>query len=399
MELGYSALLHQLQESGRFRKLRPLAGREGCRLRLAESEALLNLSSNDYLGLAGNKELLEAFYNGMNRQNMVDGYRLGSTSSRLLSGDCEQMHLLEEELSQAYGHEAALFFNSGYHANIGILPALLDKRDLILSDKLNHASIHDGIRLSRASHKRYRHGDYAHLEALLQQYRDHYKRVVIVTESVFSMDGDVADLPELVRIKQSYDCLLYLDEAHAIGVWGETGLGKAQEFGVLDNIDLLVAPFGKACASMGAVVLSNSEIRDYLINTSRSLIFTTALPPVIVSWNLYVFRLIQRMQKEREHLQTLSSRLRDSLADHGLQTAGTTNIVPVVIGDDRSTVAAANSLQENGYLIFPVRPPTVPEGTSRFRLSLTADMECADLAPLASEIARAVAGTEPAGDS
>lgn len=398
MELGYASELEGLRKYGRFRQLHPLMGREGCRLHMNGDRALLNLSSNDYLGIAGNPEFVDSFYGGMNRQNIIDYYRLGSTSSRLLSGDCEQLHLLEQELAEAYGLEAALFFNSGYHANIGILPALLDKRDLILSDKLNHASIHDGIRLCRATHKRYRHCDFNHLEKLLQQYRGCYQRAVIVSESVFSMDGDVADLSELVRIKEQYDCLLYLDEAHGIGVWGETGLGKAQEFGVLDKIDLLVGPFGKACASMGAFVLSSSEISDYLINRSRSLIFTTALPPVIASWNLFVFRLIQKMRKEREHLRDLSIKLRKQLTSYGLRTAGTTNIVPVVIGENSATVAAAERLQERGFLIFPVRPPTVPEGTARFRLSLTADMQWTDLEPLASEIVKATSRKQQAGN-
>ncbi|WP_136796654.1 aminotransferase class I/II-fold pyridoxal phosphate-dependent enzyme [Desulfosediminicola ganghwensis] len=397
MDLGYSDILDGLRASGRFRQLKPLSGRDGCRLNVTADRALLNLSSNDYLGIAGNREHVEFFYSGLNRENSLESFRLGSTSSRLLSGDCEQMHLLEKELAEAYGFEAALFFNSGYHANIGILPALLGKHDLILTDKLNHASIHDGIRLCRATYKRYRHCDYAHLEKLIQQHRDTYQRVVIITESVFSMDGDVADLSELVRIKEKYDCLLYLDEAHAVGVWGQTGLGKAQEFGVLDKIDLLVGPFGKACASMGAFVLSNAEIHDYLVNTSRSLIFTTALPPVIASWNLYVFRLIQQMGNERKHLIELSVQLRESLLEYGLRTAGSTNIVPVVIGENKATVSAANSLQEDGYLIFPVRPPTVPEGTARFRLSLTADMQWTDLAPLAARIAKAVGPLHRAG--
>lgn len=397
MKLGYSDVLAKLRETGSFRELHPLAARDGCRLSLEKDRTLLNLSSNDYLGLAGNRELIESFYSEMDEQNIVDGYRLGSTSSRLLSGDCEQLHQLESELSEAYGFEGALFYNSGYHANIGILPALLDKHDLILSDKLNHASIHDGVRLSRASCKRYRHGDYQHLERLLEQYRDSHQRVVIVTESVFSMDGDVADLSRLVQLKKKYDCLLYLDEAHAIGLWGEAGLGMAEEFGVLDEIDLLVAPFGKACASMGGAVLSSTEIQEYLVNTSRSLIFTTALPPVIASWSLFVFRLIQKMKKERQQLRLVSERLRESLVLHGLRTAGTTNIVPVLIGDNRTTVAAAKRLQESGFLIFPVRPPTVPEGTARFRLSLTADMQWADLEHLAPEIAQTVERLNRAG--
>ncbi len=393
MKAAYADILAQLAQSGRMRELRPLAGRNGCRVEV-EGRAMLNLSSNDYLGLAGSREMHQRFYRNMTEETLLDQYGLGSTSSRLLSGDCEPLRSLEKMLVDAYGLPAALFYNSGYHANIGILPALFDKRDLILSDKLNHASIHDGLRLSPAEHKRYRHLDYHHLETILEQHRHAHERTVIVSESVFSMDGDVADLRELVRIKEKYDCLLYVDEAHAIGLYGRRGLGKAEEQGVLARIDLLVGPFGKACASMGAFVLCSEEIRGYLINHSRSLIFTTALPPVTASWNCFVFRQILGMDRERQHLRQLSDRLRQSLVEAGLNTDGATNIVPVLVGDNRRTVAGARLLQEEGYLVLPVRPPTVPEGTARFRLSLTADMQWQDLAPLAETIARCLRSSE-----
>jgi 8-amino-7-oxononanoate synthase len=323
----------------------------------------------------------------MRPENLLEHYGLGSASSRLLSGDCEPLHELERSLTRAYGLPAALFYNSGYHANIGVLPALLDKHDLIVSDRLNHASIHDGMRLSAADHKRYRHGDYGHLETILAAHRHRYERTVIISESVFSMDGDAADLRELVRLKEKFNCLLYLDEAHALGLYGKRGLGKAEEQGVLEHIDLLVGPFGKACASIGSFVLCSQEIRSYLINHSRSLIFTTALPPVIASWNLYVFTLMLEMGDARHHLQDISDRLRQSLLAFGLRTDGSTNIVPVLIGDNLRTVMAAEKLQDAGYLILPVRPPTVPEGTARFRLSLTADMQWHDLEHLAADIA------------
>lgn len=386
MKNSFGDILKELEGSGRLRELHPLTGREGCRVNW-HGRNMLNLTSNDYLGLAGSKEIQYRFYQDMQQENLLEKYGLGSASSRLLSGDCEQLHELEQALIAAYGFSGALLFNSGYHANIGILPALLDKHDVIFSDKLNHASIHDGMRLCHAGCKRYRHRDYVHLEALLEKNRHRYQRAVIVSESVFSMDGDVADLRELVRIKDKFDCLLYIDEAHAIGLYGRQGLGKAEEQGVLENVDLLVGPFGKAFASIGSFVLCSAEIRSYLINHSRSLIFTTALPPVIASWNLFVFKLMLGMENERHHLQELSDRLRQSLVACGLQTDGSTNIVPVLIGDNRRTVLAAKQMQERGYLIFPVRPPTVPEGTARFRLSLTADMQWSDLENLAENIA------------
>lgn len=378
--------LETLKQRGQLRQLNPLTGRDGCRVEM-NGKTMLNLTSNDYLGIAGNREIQQEFYNSLTAENLLDQYGLGAASSRLLTGDTTLYHQLEQQLVEAYNFPAALFFNSGYHANIGILPALMGKKDLILSDKLNHASIHDGMRLSQASHKRYRHTDYEHLESILKTNRQNYDQAIIVTESVFSMDGDVAAIDELVRLKKKYNCLLYVDEAHGIGLYGNHGLGKAEEQQVLNEIDLLVCPIGKAFASVGAYLLCSNEIRSFLINHSRSLIFTTALAPVTINWNSYVFSRILTMDDERKHLAELSEKLRVSLVNNGLTTAGSTNIVPVIIGDNSVTVATAKRLQEIGYLIFPVRPPTVPEGTARFRLSLTADMCWDDLKTLASDIA------------
>ena len=386
MKESYGEVLAALAQTGRLRELHPLTHREGCQVK-RDGRLMLNLSSNDYLGLAGNKGFHARFYSGLQSENILDWYGLGSASSRLLSGDCEILHELETTLTKHYGLPAALFYNSGYHANIGILPALFDKHDLIVSDKLNHASIHDGMRLSHAVHKRYRHLDYNHLESLLSHHRSQYDRAVIVSESVFSMDGDVADLQELVRLKERYNCLLYVDEAHALGVSGNKGLGEAEAQSVLEHIDILVGPFGKACASIGSFVLCSEDIRDYLVNHSRSMIFTTALPPIVASWNRFVFESILAMSDQREHLKNLSDRLRHELVDHGLHTYGRTNIVPVIIGDNQIAVDAARIMQDEGFLILPVRPPTVPEGTARFRLSLTADMRWSELAPLATKIA------------
>ncbi len=349
---------------------------------------MLNLTSNDYLGLAGDKRLHEKFYRTMTGGNLLEDFGLGAASSRLLTGDSIRSHQLEQTVRETYNKEACLLFNSGYHANIGILPALLGKNDLILSDKLNHASIMDGMRLSLARHKRFRHCDYTHLAELLHKFRKDFQKVIIVSESVFSMDGDVADIAQLSRLKAEYDCLLYLDEAHALGLYGPQGLGMAEEQGQLDAVDLLVGTFGKALASVGAFVLCSAVLRDYLINHSRSLIFTTALPPVVLHWDHFIFQEMLHRSSERSGLKTLSAQLRQSLISHGLRTDGATNIVPVLLGDDSLAVALAESMQERGYLVFPVRPPAVPEGTARFRLSLTADMHWTDIAGVAENIAQ-----------
>jgi 8-amino-7-oxononanoate synthase len=386
MSIDYKESLDDLRRTGRMRQLRPLADRTGCRVTY-RGRRFLNLTSNDYLGLAGNARLLRSFYNSRNDENLLDSYGLGAASSRLLTGDIEIAHHLEERLKREYGRPAALLFNSGYHANIGILPALLGKGDLVVSDKLNHASIHDGMQLCRAEHRRYRHCDYDHLQEILESSRGRYGRIVIVSESIFSMDGDVADLGRLVELKKRYKALLYVDEAHAVGLYGPRGLGKAEEQGVLGEVDILMGTFGKAYASIGAFVLCEEDIRDYLINHSRSLIFTTALPPVVIHWNLFVFEEVLQMHDQREHLAGISGKLRRALTENGLVTGGSTNIVPVMIGDNQLAVDLAEEMQEEGYLIFPVRPPTVPEGTARFRISLTADMLWQDIEGLAGLLA------------
>ena len=377
MTSRYENKLQTLEAKGRLRSLHPLKKQGEGRVEY-NGRSLLNLSSNDYLGLGQDSALRRRFYQGLDEEQ--DGsFGLAAASSRLLTGDSLLAHDLEHDLATAYGTEAVLLFNSGYHANIGALPALYGKGDLILSDKLNHASIHDGLSLSRAVHKRFRHCDYDQLHGLLKKYRQHYDQVVIVSESVFSMDGDIADIAHLVDLKKEFDANLYLDEAHAVGVYGEKGLGKAEELGLLPDIDFLVGTFGKALASIGAFICCSREIRSFLINHSRSFIFTTGLPPVILNWNRFVFQEMQGMKKNRQYLAQISTQLRLALVDNGLLTGGNTNIVPVLIGDDMLALEQSKAMQELAFLILPVRPPTVPEGTARFRLSLCANMQWQDL--------------------
>ncbi len=377
MTSRYGKKLQTLEAKGRLRSLHPLNMRGDGWVEY-NGRRLLNLSSNDYLGLGQDIDLRRRFYQGLDEKHN-DSFGLAAASSRLLTGDSLLAHDLENDLARAYGTEAVLLFNSGYHANIGILPALCGKGDLILSDKLNHASIHDGLSLSRAVHKRFRHCDYEQLHGLLIKYRKQYDQVVIVSESVFSMDGDIADIARLVDLKKEFNVMLYLDEAHAVGVYGEKGLGKAEQLGFIKDIDFLVGTFGKALASIGAFICCRKEIRSFLINHSRSFIFTTGLPPVILHWNRFVFQHMQGMRKKREHLEQISTQLRLALADIGLSTGGNTNIVPVLIGDDTLALEQSKAMQELGFLILPVRPPTVPEGTARFRLSLCANMQWQDL--------------------
>ena len=392
----YRQELEELRQRGMLRRLTPLSGRYGCRSEL-DGREMLNLSSNDYLGLGGDRELLARFYEEVGQEGSAERYALGSASSRLLSGDTPTAHRLEERLAEAYGRESCLLFNSGYHANIGILPALFGRGDAIFSDKLNHASIVDGMRLSTAEHRRYRHLDYDQLDLMLTRERQRYRHAVIVSESVFSMDGDVADLSRLVELKKRHNCLLYLDEAHAVGVYGDQGLGQAERQHLLADVDLLVGTFGKAWASVGAFVLLHGVLRDYLLNHSRSLIFTTALPPVVLSWNLLVLEQLASFAARRDKLAMLSARLRQRLGARGLCPAGDTNILPVMIGAADKAVHLAQEMRQLGYLVLPIRPPTVPEGTCRFRLSLTAAMEAEELDHLADVLHGLLGGVSPGG--
>lgn len=339
---------------------------------VVDGQHMLNLSSNDYLGLAADRELREEFLQTLTPDNFLPT----SSSSRLLTGNFSIYEELEAELAALFGTEAALVLNSGYHANMGILPAVSNQHTLILADKLVHASIIDGIRLTTARCIRYRHNDLAQLERLLEQNHPEYQQIIVVTESIFSMDGDQADLQALVELKRKYThVLLYVDEAHAFGVRGKRGLGCAEEAGCIKEIDFLVGTFGKAAASAGAYIVCSRVIREYLVNRMRTLIFTTALPPINIAWTLFVVQKLAGMQERREHLTKISRTLREALQAKGYQCPSTSHIVPMIIGSSEDTVLCAEALQRHGFYALPVRPPTVPEGTSRIRFSLTAELK------------------------
>lgn len=334
---------------------------------------MLNLASNDYLGLNSDLQLREQFFDETaNIQRWMS-----SSSSRLLTGNFPEYEQLEASLSQAFYGRSALLFNSGYHMNIGILPALADTKTLILADKLIHASMIDGIRLSTAKYVRYRHNDLNHLRELLKKYHEDeaFERIIVVTESIFSMDGDETDLAELVRIKQQFSkVMLYVDEAHAIGVRGEQGLGCAEQYAVIEQIDFLVGTFGKAMASIGGYLICHPIIRDYLINCMRPLIFSTAQPPICMAWTDFIFKKVLNFNTERQHLQQMSQTLQQAVQAKGFDCPSTSHIVPVIVGESKKTVEKAKLLQDAGFYIMPVRPPTVPQNSARLRISLTAQI-------------------------
>lgn len=375
----YAEQLDDLKTQGNFRQFR--SNIQTDRWIEIDKQRMLNLSSNDYLGLAANTQLREQFFDETpNSQRWMS-----SSSSRLLTGNFPAYELLEQSLTHAFHGRAVLLFNSGYHMNIGILPALADSKTLILADKLIHASMIDGIRLSTAKYVRYRHNDLAHLTQLLGRYHDYIEieRIIVVTESIFSMDGDETDLAALVAIKQQFaKVMLYVDEAHAIGVRGEQGLGCAEQYSVIDQIDLLVGTFGKALASIGGYLICHPIIRDYLINKMRPLIFSTAQPPICMAWTNFIFQRVLSLNHLRSHLAQMSKSLQQAIQAKGFTCPSSSHIVPVIIGDSLKTVKKWKALQQAGFYIMPVRPPTVPQHSSRLRISLNAQLQSAELEQL-----------------
>ena len=364
----YAEQLVQLKQQGNFRQF--TANQQQGKWITIQDRTMLNLASNDYLGLAADLSLREEFLDTLKIERAL----FSSSSSRLLTGNFAEYEQFENSLSKAFGR-AALLFNSGYHMNIGILPALADSKTVILADKLVHASMIDGIRLSNAQYVRYRHNDLQHLEQLLQKYHqdEQIERIIVVTESIFSMDGDETDLAALAQLKQRFaKTMLYVDEAHAIGVRGGQGLGCAEQYGVLDQIDFLVGTFGKAIASVGGYIICDSIMRDYLINKMRPLIFSTALPPISMAWSDFIFNKVLNMQQQRQHLAEISQYLQQAVIAKGFSSPSSSHIIPIILGESQAAIEKARYVQQQGFYAMPVRPPTVPQNSSRLRISLTA---------------------------
>lgn len=374
--INYTTELLALKGNGNLRTL-PKVSHQG-KFIIEDKKKMLNLSSNDYLGLAIREDWRNEFMHSKEAASLP----LSSSSSRLLTGNFKIYNALEKDIARAYKHESCLLFNSGYHANIGLLPALTDRRSLILADRLVHASIIDGIRLSGATFQRYKHNDLDHLEKLLDKSYRVYDRIFVVTESIFSMDGDVTDLKRLVLFKKKYkNIMLYVDEAHAVGIRGEKGLGIAEELDVIKDIDILVGTFGKALASMGAFVVCEKDIYDYLINAMRSFIFSTALPPFQVAWSHFIFNRLSLLNDERRQLRNVSTKLCKALDGKGGEISNS-HIIPLIIGENAAAARASDQLRKGGFFCLPVRPPTVPKGTARIRFSLTATITERDISKL-----------------
>lgn len=364
--------LSQLEKKHSLRQLNAVQSYDGPRVTIC-GKSLVLLCSNDYLGLAGRPALREAARTAMER------YGFGSGASRLISGTSVLHEELERRIALFKNTEAALVFNSGYAANTGIIPAVAGEGDVILSDSLNHASIIDGCRLSRAKSCVYPHKDATYVEKILKKYR-RARRKLIVTDGVFSMDGDVAPLPEIVFLAEKYGAILMVDDAHATGVLGENGRGTVEHFGLADRVHIQMGTLGKALGSFGAYAAGSKDLITYLANTARSFIFSTALPPPVCAASIAAIDIVEKEPELRRRLWNNRNRLTAGLKLLGIDTgASETPIIPIMFGNNEKTLEAGKKLLEYGVYATAIRPPTVAEGEARIRTTVMSTHDAGDI--------------------
>jgi 8-amino-7-oxononanoate synthase len=368
-EQRWDMYLESLKKADRYRTLTPVRPLGGALIERA-GRTLIDFSSNNYLGLAGHPALIDR------AEAWMRAWGAGAGASRLVTGTFEIHAAVERKLAALKRTEAALIFNSGYQANSSVLPALFDadilgEAPLVFTDKLVHASLHHGCRAAGVREIRFRHNDLGHLENLLKKHQAKAGARFILTESVFSMDGDRAELAALSDIADRYGAFLYVDEAHATGVLGPNGMGLSGD--IPGKVDLIMGTFSKALGSFGAYVACSKRLKEMLVNRCGGLIYATALPPGVLGAMDAALDLVPTLDTERARLQANAERLRTVLRDQGLDTGGsTTQIVPAVIGSEKAALAAARGLEDAGILGIAIRPPTVPGGASRIRLAVTA---------------------------
>ena len=373
--------LEELRERGLYRQLRLIEGPQGPSVTL-DGRPVLLLCSNNYLGLADRAEVREAAAESALR------WGAGAGASRLISGTMEPHRQLEAQLAAFKGYEEALLFGSGYLANTGVVAALAGKGEVVFSDELNHASIVDGCRLSRAETFVYRHGDTEHLEWGL--YRARGRPALIVTDGVFSMDGDVAPLPELLEVARRHGARLMVDEAHATGAVGPGGRGSVAAAGLSGEVDVVVGTLGKALGSYGAYACANRETIDFLVNTARPFIFSTAPPPPAAGAALAALQLLEAEPELVERLQANAETLRTALADEGLEVGRSqTQVVPIHVGDAEGAMELCEAALRRGVFAQGIRPPTVPEGSCRLRCTVMATHRPEELVAAARQIGAA----------
>ena len=325
----------------------------------------LDFSSNDYLGLSNHPRLKKA------AKNAIDSFGVGTGSSRLLSGNFDLNILLEETLAKLKGKEASLVFNSGYQTNLGVISTLAANADVVFIDRYAHRSMVDAVLLAKVRFFRFNHNDLNHLKYLLQRERGKFSRALIITESVFSMDGDLAPLPELVALKNQFNCELFLDEAHATGIFGPTGAGLAELHQVSDQIEYQMGTFSKALGSFGGFLACSQKVRTELIQKSGSFIYSTSLPLSIIAANLASLGVIKSEPQRRERLLQRALFFKNELSKIGFNSESNSQIIPLIIGSNEASLSLSQKLRDYGYFVLPIRPPTVPEGTARLRFSLS----------------------------
>lgn len=372
--MNVNDLLSRLEATGNLRQI------PGDRM----YDDILDFSTNDYMGLADRHDLRHEFLQSQSASDAL----LTSSASRLLAATQKHYDELESMLARLYGRPT-LIFNSGYHANSGLIPALADKDTLILADRLVHASIIDGIMLAKCEWTRFRHNDMEHLERLIESKRPDGRNTLVIVESIYSMDGDSAPVEELTAIKRRHPgIMLYIDEAHALGVAGEHGLGLAKSCSDPEAWDVIVGTLGKAAASMGAYAAMSGQLRDLAVNRCRSLIFSTAIPPLNAAWSTFMLRQLTAMDTAREHLAGLSRQLADGLTSITGMAHSPSHIQPLIVGDARRAVDLSHKLENEGIKVLPIRTPTVPPGTERLRMSLSASMTPHDIERLIKALSK-----------
>lgn len=360
-----AAELQRLQDASLYRRRRVIEGPQGP-YQVIDGKEVISFCSNDYLGLANHPEVIQAL------QRSAEHFGVGSGAAHLINGHAYPHHALEEELAAFTGQPRALLFSTGYMANLGVIDALCPRGHVVFEDRLNHASLLDGARLALARLQRYAHGDTQSLTRLLTQY--HSNAALIVSDGVFSMDGDLAPLPELTQLAQQYAVPLLIDDAHGFGVIGTNGRGCIEYFNLApENTPILVGTLGKAFGTFGAFVAGSEELIEFLIQKARTYVYTTALPPAIAEATRTSLRLVQTEPWRREKLQHLISRFRKGATELGLSLMPSiTPIQPLVIGDADAAMHASQKLLKHGIFVSAVRPPTVPDGTARLRITFSA---------------------------
>lgn len=367
--------LASLQRAGLYRTLRDLSGPQSATT-VVDGKRVVQLSANNYLGFANHPRLKAA------AKEAVEKYGSGSGASRLVCGNLELNGKLEGKIAKLKKKECALLFSTGYMANIGIITSLMNKEDVIFSDELNHASIIDGCKMSRAETRVYPHNDMDALERLLKETR-HCTHRLIVTDGIFSMEGDISPLPDLVSLAERYECMVMVDDAHATGVLGTNGGGTGEHFALEDKIDIAMGTLGKALGGFGAFVAGSRRLREFLINRARPFIFTTGLPPAVIASGIAALELLEEEPEIKMRLWENVGFFKKRVEELGFNTLRSeTQIIPVLVGDTSLTMRMGEMLLNEGVFVQGIRPPTVPQGSSRLRITIMAthtqsELECA----------------------